>query len=224
MVLLILLVLANITTIGMYWLGRKKPLPNLLPPPPKQMGPPSEFLIKELALDSIQKAKYLDLVKIHQTQTTDLREKIRTAKDQFFDLIKQPVLNDSIAKKDVTQISILTTQQDMATLQHFRQVRALCSLAQQQKFDSVIYQMLGIMAQQRPNLPPPNRGNGEKLPPDDKNRPIQNGQNPPPDKKRLPPPDGRRPPPNGQRPPPPNGDGPPPDGPPPPPPERQNRL
>ena len=195
--LLAVLIAANIVSIVMYWLGRP-PRPPFLEQLPT--GRPSDYLIKELALDSNQQTKYLALVKIHQQQTMELRRKTEDAKDSFFNLVKQPILADSTAQRVVLQISSLTGQMDIVTLQHFRQVRAICNPAQQQKFDTlVLHQVLGMMSRQMPGAPPP---------PKDGRRPPPNGNRPPP--------------PNGNRPPPPDDFGPPPDGNGPPPPKERN--
>lgn len=146
--LVILLLVANAASIAMFWLSRSKN-----PPPPK--GTPKEFLVKELKLDSKQQEQFDVLRKEHRKTADQLREKIKGAKESFFDLLKQPGVTDSSKQSAAKNVSAYTGELDLLTLDHFQKVRALCTAEQQKKFDEIIQQLTRMMGAPRP---PPGPG------------------------------------------------------------------
>ena len=88
--LVILLLVANITTIVVFWVGMKKMHPG------RPFQQPSEFLIKELSLNDSQQQQYKEMVKQHRGQTRQLQEQLKNYKDSFFDLLSHENINDSI--------------------------------------------------------------------------------------------------------------------------------
>ncbi len=172
MALLLLLLLANIVTICVFWLGKP-------PHPTMAREQPSAYIIRELSFDDKQKTTYLQLVKQHQQQAEDLRQQVKTAKDNFFKLLQQPNLSDSEKINAAKNISLITTQLDLITFDHFKKVRALCNAAQQKKFDNIIgnvMHLIGGPANHEPGMrpgplpgdreaPPPGREGGPPPPP-----------------------------------------------------------
>ncbi|MEO7983415.1 MAG: periplasmic heavy metal sensor [Bacteroidota bacterium] len=153
--LIALLVVANIASITLFWLGKGKQ-----PSPPK--GTPNEFLVKELKLDTKQQEQLELLVKEHRQAAEQLRTKTREAKEAFFDLLKQPTITDSIKKEAAQKISVSTEELDLLTLAHFQKIRALCNPEQQKNFDQIIHELTRMMGQPRP---PMGQGNGPQGPP-----------------------------------------------------------
>lgn len=137
--IVILLLIANITTIVLFWLGMK----NNHPHPPQ---PASEFLIKELGFNDSQRTQYESLIKIHQSQTRALREEMKIAKDSFFGLLSSKETNDSIKNRIAANIASVNSQLDDITFDHFKEVRKICDASQQQKFDAVIKDVIRMMA------------------------------------------------------------------------------
>ena len=160
--LVILLLIANTATITMFWLGKRKP------PPPK--GTAHEFLVKELKLDAKQQVQLEVLVKEHREAAEKFREKIKEAKDSFFNLLQQPAVPDSIKRSAAAAVSAVTEQLDLLTLDHFQKVRALCTPDQQKIFDNIIHQVTRMMAPPQPGGP----GRGPQGPP------PPDGERPPP--------------------------------------------
>ena len=146
--LVIVLLLANAATITIFWLDRKPKQP----PTPK--GTPQEFLVKELQLDAKQQDELNVLVKEHRQAAEQLRVKTREAKEQLFDLLKQPVATDSTKQAAAKAVSATTEELDLLTLNHFQKVRAICNAEQQKKFDAIINEVVRMMAQPRPPMPP----------------------------------------------------------------------
>lgn len=147
--LVILLVAANVATIAVFWLNR-----------PKQhrapKGSPQEFLVKELKLNTEQQQQFQVLVSAHQQGAEQLRSKIRTAKEAFFNLLKQSNVTDSVKQTAAKAVSMITEELDLLTLDHFQQVRRLCTADQQNKFDEIIHQVTSMMG------PPGNPGGGRQ--------------------------------------------------------------
>ncbi len=165
--LVILLLVANAATITMFWLNRKPKQP------PMMKGTPKEFLVKELELDTKQQQQLETLVNDHRRTAEQLREKTKEAKEQLFDLLKQPGTTDSTKQAAAKAVSVITEELDLLTLNHFQKVRELCNADQQKKFDKIINDVVRMMAQPRPPMgpgqhpqgPPPGGPDGERPPP-----------------------------------------------------------
>ncbi len=168
--LVVLLLIANAITIAGFWLGRPKH-------PPLPQGAAADYLIKELSLTKQQQKQFLELVSEHQQSSAQIRIKIRDAKDNFFDLLKQPGLTDSVKRAAVEMVGKSTQELDLLTLDHFQKVRALCTVEQQKKFDTIIRDVTHMMAPPHPGGPgpqgPPPGGPHDGLPPNDMPPPQQ---------------------------------------------------
>lgn len=149
--LVVILLLINAVTLGLFWLGKPKG-----PEGPK--GKPQDFLIQQLHFKEKQKDAFLSLAQEHRTKTEELREKIKAKKDALFELAKLESLNDSTKIKAAKEVSILIEELDLITLDHFRQIRAICDPAQKELFDKVIKEMTTMMGAPRPAGPPPPDG------------------------------------------------------------------
>jgi Spy/CpxP family protein refolding chaperone len=152
--LVVLLLIANAATIATFWFSKTKH-----PPPPK--GSPADYLIKELNFDAKQQEQFMLLVNEHRKAADEFRGKIKTAKDSFFDLLKQSNVTDSSKRSAAAAVSSNTEQLDLLTLEHFQKVRALCTPEQQKKFDNIIHQVTSMMAAPRPMGPGGPEGPGE---------------------------------------------------------------
>lgn len=153
----VLLLLANVASIAIFWLGKNK-----------HHGPPERpdnFLIRELDFDTRQQDQFMQLVTAHRQRAGQLREQIRDAKDDFFGLLQQPGVPDSIKTTAAAKASQLTRQLDLVTFEHFQQVRTLCNASQQKKFDAIIHDVLRNMAGPGPGGPPPPGGDHHGPPP-----------------------------------------------------------
>ena len=137
--LVVILLLANIATIAVFWLDRSKKQDHS---PQK----PKDFLTTELNLDETQKKKYEELVKDHQQSVRQVREKVKEMKDSYFDLLKSLDATDSLRSDRLKQISLVTERLDSITFDHFQKLRNICTPGQQKKFDEIIHRVLTMMA------------------------------------------------------------------------------
>lgn len=151
--LVILLLIANVATIVVFWTGMKK----MHPARPFQQ--PSEFIIKELSFNASQQQQYVDLVKAHREQTRIIQDQVRAYKDSFFDLLSHENINDSIKNNFAEKTAALNHQLDLITFDHFKAVRKIGNPEQQIKFDLIIKDVLRMMGgPARGKRPPGQRG------------------------------------------------------------------
>ena len=183
-VITLLLLTANIATLGYLWMNR--PGNVKMPPLPPSGGQVFEFVTKELQLDSAQQLAYKKLRDEHQAGQRPLQDSIRKAKDDFFELLKQPSISDAELQQQSSKVAATEQQLELFTFKHFQKLRAICTAAQQKKFDEIIQDVLRRMAPaKRPQGPPPPgiRG-GEPPPPGEGDGPAGGmPPPPPPDKK-----------------------------------------
>jgi len=164
--LVVLLMIANAGIIAMFWIEKStQPMPR--------KGAPKDFLVKELKLDAKQQEQLEILVKEHQQAAKELRQKIRTEKETFFNLLKQANVSDSVKQAAARNISIQTEALDIITLNHFKKIRALCNTTQQKKFDEILLEITAMIGQPRPPMgqgrdhqgPPRGGPDGDRPPP-----------------------------------------------------------
>ncbi len=183
--LVILLLAANAVSLAFFWIGKARP-------PIKSKDGPQKFLVERLQMDSQQQKQFGQLVLEHRKAAATFREKIRESKEAFFSLLKKPGLADSEKQAAAGSISQNTEALDLLTFDHFRKVRALLTVKQQEKFDDIIEEVTNMIGQQRPpgmpgnNMhgPPPGGHERNGLPPgpDGKGRPpnARDGKGTPP--------------------------------------------
>ncbi|TAH13039.1 MAG: periplasmic heavy metal sensor [Sphingobacteriia bacterium] len=229
-IIVIVLLIANIVSFGIFWWRQSMPEKNNQFPPPI-MNKGVDYLTHELNFSSTQQTAFEALRNEHRSAVDPIRKDIEQYKNDFFALVKNDTASSITINNAWNKIATAEKEMDITTLNHFKSVRQICDSAQKIKFDQIIQDAI-IQMRNRPKGPPPPDGQrphpkDHRPPPDGKgpapqgHRPPPDGQGPPPQGHR-PPPDGKGPPPQGHRPPP-DGKGPPPQGHrPPPPPDQIN--
>lgn len=151
--LTLLLLTANIVTLALLWTNRKAGgKEDQRQPPPGQVF---EFLTHELKLDSVQQEAYKKLREEHQGGQKIIQDSIRKAKDEFFALLHDPRVSDSMIKMYSRKAVEAEQKLDEFTFRHFQKLRALCNAEQQKRFDEIIQEALHRMASPRRQGPPP---------------------------------------------------------------------
>ncbi len=174
--LVVTLLVANAGTMLFFWINRPERMQG-----PK--GSPREFLIHQLELDSSQLNVFQELIEDHQASARSLKNEIRSAKENLFQLLKQQVIPEPEKMKAVQAVTLKIQALELLNLEHFQKLRALCNDKQKKKFDGLLDQLAGLMA-----APPP--GEGHPPPPPGHNPPPPGEGHPPHGGKRpLPPPD-----------------------------------
>ena len=175
-----LLLVANIATLIFFWLGRQKP-------PRRQDLPAREFLIRELGFDGVQSREFLALAEAHARRADSLRHEIRRSKEAMYGLLSRELSGDSLILAAAQSVAQLTEALDLHNMDHFRQVRAICSRDQQVRFDRILLEVVMMITGggrgPGPGHPRPHGGGSEG----------RHGGPPPgmPDEGRLPPPPAR---------------------------------
>ena len=167
-VITLLLLTANIATLTILWVHHRggDRGDNKLPPPPPGGGQVFEFITNELKLDSAQQAAFRKLRDEHQAGQKDIQDSIRKVKDAFFELLKQPNIDDAAVQAAAKKASETEQQLELLTFRHFQKLRAICNPEQQKKFDTIIQDVLRHMAPPRNRMgPPPGEGPGRFTPP-----------------------------------------------------------
>lgn len=141
-----LLVLANIASLGFYWIGHFKN---------QRDNSPKEFLAKKLNFSDSQKKTYFNLAKEHNQSAEKIRERIIIDKDNFFKLLKSNSIIDSSRNNAAWQVSLSIQSLDILTFEHFKKVRALCTEEQKPKFDDLIQQMVNSVNSPQKGPQPP---------------------------------------------------------------------
>ena len=174
------LLVANAVTILFFWINRPERMQGA-------KGSPREFLVDALELDSSQLDAFQALIEKHQASARPLKKEIRTAKENLFQLLKQPVIPGPEKMKAVQAITLNIQALELLNLDHFQQLRALCNEKQKKKFDGLLDQLAGLMAT-------PSNADGHRPPPSGEGHP------PPPGEGHLPPPGEGHPPHGGKHP------------------------
>lgn len=146
--LLITLVLANIATVTLFWVGRMNDRPGR--PPGNMEGRPKDFINKELKFDGDQQYQYEKLVLEHRKISGAYLDSISQAKDHFFNLLKDTTTTQQDKLTAATAISAANERLDLLTFDHFQKIRALCTPLQKGKFDEIIHQVVMMMSRPKP--------------------------------------------------------------------------
>ena len=97
----------------------------------------STFLKKDIQFDEKQMEAYKTLKDKHIQSLKPVFEEMRSAKDSFYNLLYQTSISDSAITDKAGTIGDKQTYLDVKMLQHFKNVRALCTPDQLPKFDSL---------------------------------------------------------------------------------------
>lgn len=153
-ILLVILLLANIVTLGLFWFRTMQP-----PVPPEQAGVIG-FLTKELKFDPKQQEALKQLLQQHRDETKETRNKVKEGKDQFFDLLNDDTISDSAIEKASYAAVDAQRQMDVMVFRHFKRIKALCNAEQKKRFNEIVKDAIHRMGRPgpgegRPAGPPP---------------------------------------------------------------------
>ena len=164
--LVLLLMVANITSIAIFWLGKPNPKPD------RQKGTPSAFLIAELNFNKQQQDQLEIFRKEHIEAAEPLRKQLANNKNVFFKLLQQPALADTQIINAENAVTAIIQKLDLLAFDHFKKVRKICTDKQKEKFDKIIGQVAHIIG--NPGNPPPPGDNQPGANNADNNKPPNN--------------------------------------------------
>lgn len=100
------------------------------------------YLAKELQLTKEQDAEFNKMKEEHFKKMKPLWEEIRKTKDSLFRQMNNPAMDDSAISAYTERIAAKNKLADEMMFRHFRELRKHCTPEQQQKFDTLVPQML----------------------------------------------------------------------------------
>ena len=183
-IIVIILLVANIVSFGIFWWRQSSSeINNQIPPPRMSKG--GDYLTNELKFSAKQQNAFEALRSEHRNTVDPIRKEIEQFKNDFFGLVKNDTVSESTINNAWNNIASSEKEMDLITLNHFKAVRKICDSGQKIKFDQIIQEAI-MRIHNRPQGPPPPQGHN---PPPDGQRPQPDGQGPPPEGQRPPPPD-----------------------------------
>jgi len=156
LVVIAVLFVLNVATLVFIWQHRPPfPFPSSGPGNgPVPLVNPADFMIRELNFDEKQQQAFAALRDDFVNRTSQYRREMEFKREELLALLA----NGEVARADALaeKIAALQKQVELATFEHFKAVRALCTKHQKGKFDGIIQQVLRMLASPPgPPGPPP---------------------------------------------------------------------
>jgi protein CpxP len=104
--------------------------------------PGRDFVERELGFSEEQKKHHEDLRKEFFKKSEGIMQARTEATRALFDLIKKDSVSEQELHARAEVLGQLEIDHSIATLEHFRDIRALCTPEQREKFDSVVTDLL----------------------------------------------------------------------------------
>lgn len=149
-VLIVLLLLLNFGTLGfLFFAGRGGP------PHGPRFGKhgPAQLIIQELELDEQQQKTFDTMREQHHSNMVSLDKQMEVTAKRYLSHVS---LSNSTKTDSLQQaIGKLEMQRASVTYQHFKDLRAICKPAQQEKFDALLPELFRMITSPPP---PDNRG------------------------------------------------------------------
>lgn len=115
-------------------------------PPEKGLAPPPRraegFLVKALDLDAEQRAELKDLRDEHFDETRGIHKEIRATKRSMFDALLAAEPDTIAAKQFAAEYGDQLEKIDELLIQHYLEIRAICSPEQQEELRKVFRQAI----------------------------------------------------------------------------------
>ncbi len=125
--------------------------------PPRVTDNPVQKVKKEVGLNDEQAALYDSLRTNQFKNMKPLFKDLTKSKEDFFSLIYQPNVSDSVLNSYAARIGEKQMALDISTFHYFQSIKGLCTEEQKPKMDSVIKQIVKRII-----------NNGSRRPPSDK--------------------------------------------------------
>lgn len=151
MVIILVLVLLNSTTLIIMWVNKPP-----FPPHPPQHDRPDKVIVERLQLDEQQQKEFDKLKTEHHSQMVKLDEQSRDLHKKYFALLENEQINDSIADSYEKQLANITEKKEEITFNHFRDLKNLCKGEQVKLFNDFVGELGKILS----SPPPPPRPTG----------------------------------------------------------------
>jgi len=152
--LLLVISVLLIANIGLlYFFVFNKPQKTQRPP----IANPIEKVRKDVGLNDQQTALYDSLRSNQFKNMKPLFQDLTKSKEDFFSLIYQPNVSDSVLTAYLSKIGESQTALDLSTFRYFQSIKALCTEEQKPKMDTVIKQIVKRIINNGARRPPPDK-------------------------------------------------------------------
>jgi hypothetical protein len=164
-VTIIILVILNLATLSLLWLG--KPKHDIIRGPENRGNEKvriQEMLNKELGFSDEQVQRFIALREEHKEKTTKLSNDLMGVKKEMFE---QAMYGDNVVLSDsLLNLSLkIQGQLEKVTFQHFLQLKQICTPKQRENLFKLMHRLLGPPEREGMGGPPP--------PPKDKQTPAR---------------------------------------------------
>jgi protein CpxP len=149
--LILALVVLNLISLSALWLSRSGPPDRR---PPRQGG---NFLQERLGLDRPQMEAVEAFREAHFAQTRQLNGEIEKKRIDFFELLGQATPDSARIQAQSQALGEAMASRERMLWFHLRDIRSICSPAQQMRFDTIIRELIPS--------PPPGHGPPGARPP-----------------------------------------------------------
>jgi len=102
----------------------------------------SDYVQKELGFTPDQATRFQQLRDEHREAINPVIDEMKQAKDNLYNLLQRPNVDDSIAAIMAKKVGEKQEQWELMIFHHFQKVRALCDSSQLPKFDSLVHRMI----------------------------------------------------------------------------------
>lgn len=123
--------------------------------PPHHRPPVDRVIIEGLGLDNRQQEQFEELKHEHRSQMVVLDNEYNTVVEEYFNLLGSDTAGVSSKDSLESEMAAIQTKRAQVTLEHFRQLKQICTPEQQKKFDSIISKLVQVMIPQGHRGGPP---------------------------------------------------------------------
>ncbi len=147
-ILVVLLILLNAASLSYIWYSHAGGAGG-----PRDGRAPGGLVIKELQFDQKQQEAFEKLRDEHHESMKAIGERNRQLHDELFHSLTAGRDTAAYADSLIRQIAMLRIENEQITYRHLAQVRQLCTVQQQQRFDAMIAEAMA--KKERDQGPPP---------------------------------------------------------------------
>ncbi len=151
---IIVLVILNITTITLLWLGRPSNHRHPMVPREKVLF---DFIAHELDFNPVQKLSYEKQERIFMDETRAVHLRIDSIQQLLYNTIYSEVTNKLVIDSLTNIIGSLDAELNRITYNHLVEIKSLCEGNQQEKYKTLLKDVLDNIRPKSPDVPPPRR-------------------------------------------------------------------